>query len=118
MSSEGFSVEFVPLQPDPDATSPEGGWTHVLLWLENHPPDSRIPQFFTGGLFGGDLAQEPLDGILVQLDSDILGNEFLWCLCKESAWPHRGKSGSRRAAGEGSAPCLVAGGAVSENDLC
>lgn len=74
MSSEGLSVEFVPLQPDPDATSSEGGWTNVLLWLKNHPPGNRIQQFFTEGLFGGELANEPLDGILVQLDSDILGN--------------------------------------------
>ncbi len=74
MSSAGFSVEFVPLQPAPDATSSEGGWANVLLWLKDHPPDTRVQQFFTEGLFGGELAQEPLDGILVQLDSDILGN--------------------------------------------
>lgn len=33
MSLTGIPVKFVPLQPDPDATAPEGGWGHVLLWL-------------------------------------------------------------------------------------
>ena len=75
MSSAGIPVDFVQLQPDPDATSPEGGWGNVLFWLDDHPPKSRALQFFTEGLFGGELAQEPLDGILVQLDSDILGND-------------------------------------------
>ena len=75
MSSAGFSVEFVPLQPDPDATSSKGGWTKVLSWLENHPPEHRAQRFFTRGLFGGGLAEELLDGILVQLDSDILGED-------------------------------------------
>ncbi len=74
MSSAGFSVEFVQLQSEPDATSPAGGWTSVLTWLDNNPPDSRVLRFFAGGLFGGECARKPLDGILVQLDSDILGN--------------------------------------------
>ncbi len=73
MSSAGFPVEFVPLQPEPDATS-QGGSGQVLSWLKNHPPKNRIQQFFSEWLFGGKLSQESLDGILVQLDSDILGN--------------------------------------------
>ena len=83
MTSAGFSIEFIPLQPDPDATSPEGGWTNVLLWLKNHPPDNRVLQFFNGGLFGGELGQKPLDGILVQLDSDILGNDSFGAYVKK-----------------------------------
>ena len=75
MPSAGFPVDFVPLQPDPDATSHEGGWTKVLSWLEDHPPGNRIQVYFTEGLFAGGLAQEPLDGILIQMDSDILGDD-------------------------------------------
>ena len=75
MSSAGFPVEFVPLQLDVDATSPEGGWGHVLLWLKNHPPDNRIQEYLTEGLFAGGLAREPFDGILIQLDSDVLEHD-------------------------------------------
>lgn len=83
ISSAGFSVELVPLQPDPDATSSEGGWTKVLLWLKSHLPKSRIQQLFAKGLFGGGLATEPLDGILIQLDSDILGNDSFGALVEK-----------------------------------
>ena len=75
MSSAGFPVEFRLLQPEPDATSSYGGWTQVLFWLKEHPPDNRIQRYFTEGPFGGKLAEDPLDGILIQLDSDILGDD-------------------------------------------
>ncbi len=74
MSTNGIPVDFVPLQPEPDATS-QGGWGQVLLWLKDHPPENRIQLFFTEGLFGGGLARVPFDGILIQLDSDILGDD-------------------------------------------
>ena len=83
MSSAGFSVEFVPLQPEPDATSSEGGWAKVLLWLKNHPPDQRVPRFFKRGLFGGGLDTKHVDGIVVQLDSDILGNNSFGAYVKK-----------------------------------
>ena len=83
ISSAGFQIEFIPLQPDPDATSSEGGWTKVLFWLMNHEPDNRVQQFFTEGLFGGELAQDPLDGILIQMDSDILGHDSFGAYVKD-----------------------------------
>ena len=82
MLTNGIAVDFVPLQPEPDATS-QGGWGHVLLWLKDHPPENRIQLFFTEGLFGGGLARVPFDGILVQLDSDILGDDGFGAYVKE-----------------------------------
>jgi len=72
-SERGLIVEFVPIQPVADQTSSDGGWGNVLLWLSNNPPSFRIQKYFGGGLFGGDLSSPTLDGILIQLDSDILG---------------------------------------------
>ncbi|KAA0909533.1 hypothetical protein FLO80_21115 [Aquicoccus porphyridii] len=71
---EGVNSELLPIQPEMDNTSPEGGWGNVLLWLNRNPPASRIAKFFGGGLFGGDLGYEPLDCLLVQLDTDVLEN--------------------------------------------
>ncbi|WP_428513744.1 hypothetical protein [Roseovarius sp.] len=73
LQAAGKEVEFIALQPKMDNSAPEGGWGNVLLWLKNNPPSSRLQQFFKGGLFGGEFSLEPLDGILLQLDSDILG---------------------------------------------
>lgn len=72
LSESGIEVKFQPLQPEMDATSHIGGWSNVLLWLNKHPPATRIQQFFAGGLFGGALSAEPLDGLLIQVDSDVL----------------------------------------------
>jgi hypothetical protein len=55
-----------------DKTRPEGGWANVLLWLDNHPPDARVQRYFAGGLFAGALSSEPLDAILIHLDSDSI----------------------------------------------
>lgn len=65
-------AKFRPLYPDMDQTRPNGGWANVLLWLNNNPPASRIQRYFAGGLFGGSLASEPLDAIIIHLDTDIL----------------------------------------------
>jgi len=70
----GVASEFLPIQPEMDNTSPEGGWGNVLLWLKNNPPASRIAKLFGGGLFGGDLGYEALDCLLVHLDTDVLEN--------------------------------------------
>lgn len=72
-SERGLHVEFLPIQPVADQTSSNGGWGNVLLWLGNNPPSFRIQRYFGGGLFGGDLSSPTLDGILIQLDSDVLG---------------------------------------------
>lgn len=69
----GVEAEFKALQPQMDQSQPEAGWGHVLLWLKKNPPNVRIQRYFGGGLFGGGLAVKPLDCLLIQLDSDILG---------------------------------------------
>lgn len=69
----GVQPEFIALQPEVDCTNPEAGWGNVLLWLQRNSPKIRIQQYFAGGLFGGGLATPPLDALLIQLDSDILG---------------------------------------------
>lgn len=72
LESSGLVSEFLPIQPEMDRTSPLGGWGNVLLWLKNNPPAARITKFFGGGLFGGQLGIDPLDCLLVQLDTDVL----------------------------------------------
>jgi hypothetical protein len=67
-----IEAEFRSLFPDMDKTRPTGGWANVLLWLQNNPPSSRIKRYFQGGLFGGALAAEQLDAIVIHLDADVL----------------------------------------------
>jgi hypothetical protein len=70
-----IEAEFRSLFPDMDQTRPTGGWASVLLWLKGNPPNSRIQRYFRGGFFGGALATEQLDAIIVHLDADILSND-------------------------------------------
>lgn len=69
------SASFKSLHPEIDKTMPEAGWGHVLLWLKNNPPRSRIERYFGGGLFSSQLEETSFDAILIQLDADTLGNE-------------------------------------------
>ncbi|NBB81624.1 MAG: hypothetical protein GVY36_19650 [Verrucomicrobia bacterium] len=75
LETEGVETQFVPLQPEIDKTASDGGWTQVLTWLLRNPPATRIQKYFGGGLFGGTLGVEPMNGLLIQLDSDILGDD-------------------------------------------
>lgn len=75
LSRSGLKPIFRNLFPDPDNTRPEGGWSNLLFWLLNNPPDSRILKYFGGGLFGGLGAREPLDAILVQIDTDVIDDD-------------------------------------------
>lgn len=72
LQERGVDTHFLPLFPEMDKTRPEGGWANVLLWFDRYPPDARIQTYFGGGLFDGALSSEPLDAILIQLDSDAL----------------------------------------------
>jgi hypothetical protein len=72
--SYGINAHFLPIQPVMDNTNPVAGWGNVLLWLKNKPPSSRVQQYFAGGLFGGPLSMEPLNCIILHLDSDILAD--------------------------------------------
>jgi len=69
----GIEAFFISIQPELDNTQPAAGWGNVFVWLDRYPPLARIQKFFNGGLFAGDLAEEPYSCILIQLDSDILG---------------------------------------------
>lgn len=73
LANAGVEAKFVPIQPEMDNTQPTAGWGNVLLWLQRNLPQYRITNFFGGGLFGGGLSKEPLNCILMQLDTDILG---------------------------------------------
>jgi len=72
LNADGLSPEFFPLFPEMDKTRPNGGWASVLLWLSNNPAQVRIQKYFEGGLFGGALSTEPLNCIILQLDSDVI----------------------------------------------
>lgn len=69
-----LTPEFIAIQPTMDNTSPKAGWGNVLLWLNSNPPASRISRYFGGGLFADDLAFEPLDCFLIQIDTDVIEN--------------------------------------------
>lgn len=75
LSHLDIESEFVAIQPEMDNTSPEAGWGNVLLWLDKNLPTARIIKYFGGGLFGGNLGFDPLDCLLIQLDTDILEND-------------------------------------------
>jgi hypothetical protein len=74
LASSGINASFQALFPEMDNTRPEGGWALVLTWLHKYPPATRIQRFFGGGLFGGGLTEDPLDAIIIQLDTDVLGD--------------------------------------------
>ena len=66
---------FVDIQPILDTTQSKGGWGNVLSWLQDNPPDYRIPRYLSDGLFADDLLSKPLDCLLIHLDSDILNDQ-------------------------------------------
>lgn len=68
----GVDAKFMPLFPQMDNTRSGGGWANVLIWLSKNPSNVRINKYFGGGIFGGDLATEPLDVILIHLDADVV----------------------------------------------
>lgn len=70
-----MEAKFIAIQPAMDNTKPVTGWSNVILWLVKNPPAARVINFFTGGLFGGEMAIEPFDAILIQMDTDILGDD-------------------------------------------
>lgn len=70
----GLDVEIVRLFPDLDNTLPEAGWGNVLNWLKKNSADFRIQKYFGGGLFGGGLANEVFDALIVHLDADVLAD--------------------------------------------
>ena len=66
---------FVDIQPTLDTTRSKGGWGNVLSWLQDNPPDYRIPRYLSDGPFADDLLSQPLDCLVIHLDSDVLGNK-------------------------------------------
>ena len=76
LQSKGVNAVFTAVQPTIDKTQPEGGWGNVLIWLAKNPAAIRVERYFSTGLFGGVLETPPLDCLLIQLDTDILGNNL------------------------------------------
>ena len=74
LTRQQVQPEFVDIQPILDATQPNGGWANVLSWLQDNPPGYRIPKYLIGP-FADDLSSQPLDCLLIHLDSDVLGNK-------------------------------------------
>ena len=73
LKSHGIESVFVPIQPESDRTKPsDGGWHAVLSWLRKNPPESRIKNYLSGGLFDSDLSAKRCDVLVFQMDSDIL----------------------------------------------
>ena len=67
-------VEVIPLQPPVDNTR-GGGSTEVIHWLMNNTPEFRNSAFLSSGLFSIPDKKSQCDGIVVQLDSDVLKDE-------------------------------------------
>ena len=65
-------MELFRLQPEADRT--QGGWTNMVLWLENNPPRSRVSTYFNG-LFSGESSAKRCDAILLHLDSDLVSKK-------------------------------------------
>lgn len=73
LAQRGIDASFIPIQPNPDNTL-GGGWTRVLYWLEANPLQSRLKSLFGAGLFGGNLSGNRCDVLVIQMDTDILGD--------------------------------------------
>ena len=71
----GVDAQFVDIRRKPDNTNPAGGWGSVLFWLDYYNPAYRIQKHFKGGLLEKHLGGPRFDAILIQLDSDILGDQ-------------------------------------------
>jgi hypothetical protein len=69
-----IQVTLIDIQPELDASKPEGGWGNVLYWLKQNPPSVRIPSYFGGGLFDNNLSSKACDLLLVHLDADVLAD--------------------------------------------
>lgn len=73
LNRKGFEAVFIQIQPEPGRTD-DAGWTRVILWLDQNPPISRVATYLSGGLFAGGLNAKQCDILLIQMDSDILGD--------------------------------------------
>jgi len=75
LSNYNIEAEIISLQPDMDNTRPSGGWAPVLTWLENNNAATRVKKYLGKGLFASGLSAKTVDAILIQIDSDILGED-------------------------------------------
>lgn len=74
LNRAGKNIIFVPIQPDMDSTRQDAGWTNVCTWLQKNSPETRASRYFGQGLFANDLNTKSCDVILVQIDTDFIGN--------------------------------------------
>lgn len=77
LSHRGIDASFKDIQPKLDASSVSsgGGWSNVLIWLKNNPPQARKLALFGDGLFSNGLSEKKCDLILIQIDTDVLDDD-------------------------------------------
>ncbi|WP_321342237.1 hypothetical protein [Breoghania sp.] len=82
--SEHFQeIEFFLIQPALDNTLP-GGWSQVLYWLENNPPENRTALYRRGqSLFLNEEDDKKFDALLFQMDTDIIGENGFEKFCSD-----------------------------------
>lgn len=71
----GISLEIISLQPNMDNTRPDGGWAAVLTWLNQNDFKERSLRYLNGGLFSNNLSKKSVDAIIIQMDTDIIGEQ-------------------------------------------
>lgn len=72
LRSRNITPEFGVLFPEKDKTRQTGGWASIFSWMQKYPPEARVQQFFSSGIFGGSLTTKPYDLIIFQMDTDVL----------------------------------------------
>ena len=67
-----LELQFVEVQPSPDATSgsPGGGWSEVMRWCIRFPPEQRQRHFLDRPLLAQGIETRRCDVLLVILDAD------------------------------------------------
>lgn len=76
-------IDFQIIQPALDNTLP-GGWSQVLYWLENNPPENRSSLYLKGqSLFLRENEDVKFDALIFQIDTDIIGEEGFEKFCRD-----------------------------------
>lgn len=82
LTGEFDGIEFSIIQPALDNTLP-GGWSEVLHWLENNPPENRSALYRKGqSLFLIEDDAQKFDALIFQMDTDIIGEPGFEKFCQ------------------------------------
>lgn len=83
LAGDIHGLEFDLIQPALDNTLP-GGWSQVLYWLENNPPENRNSLYRKGqSLFLEESEDEKFDALIFQIDTDIIGEPGFERYCED-----------------------------------